>query len=162
MKKSFTLIELVVVITVIGILAAMSLPNFTRVKARVLQNRMRNNLMLISKLQQAFYTEHGHYGPGPDNRRFNIVRYYPYTYKRVRKREWILYPPNNLGLILPAKRRYYYYIYWYSYRGWNYFIAVAYANRWMRNDIDGDSTPDYWYVSSYRPSPVAIINDLRR
>ena len=156
MKRGFTLVELMVVIAVLGIIAALAVPNFRRARASVYRAEMKRTLTLIYQLEHAFYAEHGHYGPGTEDLTNNSVRYPPYT-----DTFYIKYPPNNLDLIMDPEHRYYYYIYWEKEKGREYFIAGAVASRRYGNDIDGDDEIDWWYVSSSTPQPTAIRDDLQ-
>jgi len=57
MKKSkgFTLIELMIVVAIIGILAAIAIPNFLRFQARARQSEAKQNLGAIFTAYQAYF-----------------------------------------------------------------------------------------------------------
>jgi type IV pilus assembly protein PilA len=55
--KGFTLVELLVVIIIIGILAAIALPNFLNQGAKAKQTEAKQNVGLINRTQTAFRTE---------------------------------------------------------------------------------------------------------
>lgn len=59
LKKSFTLLELIIVIVVIGILTAISLPNFTKAKERALSKEAAANLKLIYAAEKIYQLEVG-------------------------------------------------------------------------------------------------------
>jgi type IV pilus assembly protein PilA len=59
MKKSkgFTLIELMIVVAIIGILAAIAIPNFLNYQCKARQSEARSNLGAIANLQEAYWAE---------------------------------------------------------------------------------------------------------
>ncbi len=60
-KKGFTLIELMIVVAIIGILAAIAIPNFLNYQCKAKQSEAKQSLGTISKDEVAFYAEHDHY-----------------------------------------------------------------------------------------------------
>ena len=57
-NKGFTLIELLVVIVIIGILIAIALPNFIRVKEKAMESQVKSNLRVIQVALERYATEH--------------------------------------------------------------------------------------------------------
>lgn len=56
-KKGFSLIELMIVVAIIGILAAIAIPNFQRFQAKSRQSEARANLSGLYTTQKAFFNE---------------------------------------------------------------------------------------------------------
>ncbi|MGB5197914.1 MAG: prepilin-type N-terminal cleavage/methylation domain-containing protein [Candidatus Deferrimicrobium sp.] len=61
-KKGFTLIELMIVVAIIGILAAIAIPNFLKFQAKSKQSEAKSNLGAIYTGQVSFYGEANYYG----------------------------------------------------------------------------------------------------
>ena len=61
-KKGFTLIELMIVVAIIGILAAIAIPNFLRFQAKSKQSEAKTNLGGIFTAEVAYFGEHNYFG----------------------------------------------------------------------------------------------------
>jgi type IV pilus assembly protein PilA len=61
-KKGFTLIELMIVVAIIGILAAIAIPNFLKFQAKSKQSEAKSNLGAIFTGQVSYYGENNSYG----------------------------------------------------------------------------------------------------
>jgi len=59
--KGFTLIELMIVVAIIGILAAIAIPNFLRFQAKSRTSEGKTNLKAIHIAQGSYYGEHNNY-----------------------------------------------------------------------------------------------------
>jgi type IV pilus assembly protein PilA len=57
LKKGFTLIELMIVVAIIGILAAIAIPNFIRFQARSKQSEVKANLKSLFTAERSYYQE---------------------------------------------------------------------------------------------------------
>lgn len=56
-RPGFTLIELMIVVAIIGILAAIAIPNFIKFQARSKQSEVRANLRALSMAEKVYYQE---------------------------------------------------------------------------------------------------------
>lgn len=61
-RRGFTLIELMIVVAIVAILAAVAIPNFLRYQAKSRQSEARANLGGIFVAETAYYSEHATYG----------------------------------------------------------------------------------------------------
>jgi len=61
-QKGFTLLELMVVVAILGILAAIAYPNFVRYVAKAKQAEAKTNLAGIYVTQRVYYSEYLRFG----------------------------------------------------------------------------------------------------
>lgn len=60
-KKGFTLIELMIVVAIIGILAAIAIPNFMNYQCKARQSEAKTALGTLRTLQEAYYAQYDTY-----------------------------------------------------------------------------------------------------
>lgn len=68
--KGFTLIELMIVVAIIGILAAIAIPNFLNYQCKAKQSEAKSNLGNIRTVEEAYYAEHNVYASNLTNAGF--------------------------------------------------------------------------------------------
>ena len=131
-RGGFTLIELMIVVAIIGILAAIAIPNFLRFQLKAKSSEAKTNLAAIRTAEESYFAEYGLYvsaDPSPPaiarnqktdfshavaGKGFDIVGWLP---------EGQVYFNYSVGANTPTNDE---------------FTAAAHA------DIDNDSTPQYW------------------
>ena len=62
-KKALTLMELIVVVIIVGILAAISIPQYTRARERAMDKQAQAILTLIRAAERSYFMETGLYYP---------------------------------------------------------------------------------------------------
>jgi len=61
-NKGFTLIELMIVVAIIGIMAAIAIPNFLSYLCKSKQSEAKQHLGAIATLEESYYAERNNYG----------------------------------------------------------------------------------------------------
>ena len=82
-KRGFTLIELMIVVAIIGILAAIAIPNFIRFQARSKQSEAKTNLKALFTAQKAYFGERDQFLTRGDTIGFAPEQSNRYYYKLV-------------------------------------------------------------------------------
>ena len=65
-KKGFTLIELMIVVAIIGILAAIAIPNFLKYQAKSKQSEAKMNLGSMGTSAESYHAENDSYKPASE------------------------------------------------------------------------------------------------
>ena len=58
-KKGFTLVEIMIVVVIIGLLAAMAIPAFQKVRENSIRGTIRNDARQLASAAQQYMMEHG-------------------------------------------------------------------------------------------------------
>jgi len=97
-KKSFTLIELIIVVIIIGILASMGLPGFEKTKEQALDREAKANMQLILAADKIYRMENGTYWPvnNLESNQANINTALKLSLPTDAARKWS-YEVNNLN-----------------------------------------------------------------
>jgi prepilin-type N-terminal cleavage/methylation domain-containing protein len=69
-RRGFTLIELMIVVMIIGLLAAIAIPRFTHVKQKARVATMQTALKNLGQAEETFFAEHGEYTASLDSLNF--------------------------------------------------------------------------------------------
>jgi type IV pilus assembly protein PilA len=76
-KEGFTLIELMIVIAIIGILAAIAIPQFSAYRKRAYNSAAESDVRNIATAQEAYYVDNSSYANDINNITGSAYGYYP-------------------------------------------------------------------------------------
>ena len=80
-KKGFTLVELMLVVTIIAILATIAIPKYMNYQCKAKQNEARQGLGTLAKCQQAYHALNDTYVKSQADIGFNMKGAARYTYE---------------------------------------------------------------------------------
>src|ERR1700759_5114512 len=80
-KRGFTLIALMIVVAIIGILAAIAIPNFIKFQARSKQSEAKANLKALFTAEKSYFQEKDAYTAYVGNMGFSPERNNRYPYR---------------------------------------------------------------------------------
>jgi len=137
-KKGFTLIELMIVVAIIGILAAIAIPNFLRFQAKSKQSEAKTNLGGIFTAQTAYFSEWNLYGTFAQIAWAPVGSKQVYTYFSGAAGDSVTPPVNPasawVGTPAPAMSN----------------VAPVGFTAGAIGNIDADAILDSWYVNDVK------------
>ncbi|MFQ5509152.1 MAG: type IV pilin protein [Leptospirillia bacterium] len=145
-QKGFTLIELMIVVAIIGILAAVAIPNFLRYQAKSIQSEARVLLSGLYTSQVAFFAENNGYGTwtmaaGVADDTVHLIGFQPASTPRYYQTVTCTACPGGGPVVNGTATN------------------TAFTNQ-ATADIDSDATVDTWTVANTSRNPNNTINDV--
>jgi type IV pilus assembly protein PilA len=144
-KTGFTLIELMIVVAVIGILAAIAIPNYMKYQAKAKQSEAKINMKGVFTVEMTYFTENNKYTG--DFNELNWIPVGPYKYAYFigvdmqGLKNLNVSDATSEGADPPAA-------------GASGFTAVAWGN------IDSDPQYDVWEITDKKPL-TNVFDDVK-
>ncbi|NKB81010.1 MAG: prepilin-type N-terminal cleavage/methylation domain-containing protein [Nitrospirales bacterium] len=139
-QEGFSLTELMIVVAIIGVLAAIAIPNFLKSQARAKQSEAKNNLVAIHTNEIAYFAEYNGYIDDFNAIGFAVTGSSQRYYYELGKAKSGTLPPGCTASTLDAVTA-------------TGFTAVAIAN------LDNDATCDVWTINEQK-NLVNVTNDV--
>ncbi len=144
----FTLVELIITITVLGVLVGISIPNFTAAKSKALYTVIEEYIHFIEQGEELYLAEYGTFFP--ENSRIDVL-------------SGVHRDIPELGVTLPDGHLHRYVIYALNEErdgvGYNNLYVIVYADV----DMDGDGENDVLIsTTSYRTTPPTEQPELQQ
>ncbi|MBI5420485.1 MAG: prepilin-type N-terminal cleavage/methylation domain-containing protein [Deltaproteobacteria bacterium] len=134
-KKGFTLIELMIVVAIIGILAAIAIPNFLRFQAKSKQSEAKTNLKAIYTAETSYFGENNSYNT------FQIINWSPVGTSRYRYTLSNAVNANDLGNLTGVT----------TFDGWGSGATPAWTTNAFsagaQGNVDNDTALDVWSIT---------------
>jgi len=157
--KGFTLIELMIVVAIIGILAAIAIPNFLRFQARAKQSEAKQNLGAIFTAYTSYFSDNNTF---PSNSSITIGTI---TYNCLSVADWE--PKGQLRYCYECMNSA---AFW---TGWDAGMAAIRCNPAVNTNgtqidftiaacgnVDNDATQDQWSIDTAKHL-VNVIDDVK-
>jgi prepilin-type N-terminal cleavage/methylation domain-containing protein len=153
--KSFTLIELLIVITIIGILAVALVPRISQGPARARDVQRKADLQQVATAMELYYADHGEY-PNSGVPSYNCIGESDWIDSAIGDYMEVPTDPNSGNTYCTGENYYYYRAFPYSDSGStaNSYIIVA--------QMENGATTDNFYCSSTPklPASIAVYDSL--
>ncbi|RLB36455.1 MAG: general secretion pathway protein GspG [Deltaproteobacteria bacterium] len=95
-RAGYTLIELMIVLTIIGILVSIAQPNFQKAVIRARETSLRRTLFVLRDVIDQYYADHGKYPDSLDNLvEEHYIRSVPKDPFTNSNTTWVVVPPEG-------------------------------------------------------------------
>jgi len=152
MRKGFTLIELMIVVAIIGILAAIAIPSFLAMQLRAKRSELPTNLDAVRTAEKAYHAEWDTFTQCAATPTAAAPGRTPVDFSAGGKASF-----ENLGWVADGKVRG---AYWVSDVDATGDIEADEFTAHAIGDIDGDATPSHYYATAFVKSYMDTANNV--